>query len=108
MSYRHSMLALLFALVALLAPSLAAGYGALAAAPAPAVCAVDDGVEVPVFKPCEKQGGKRLLPCHPDLGVLAAMPAAPIWRPASVLQPTAGPMRRLLAPSADPPPPRRA
>jgi len=108
MSYIRSIPALLIALIGLVAPSVAAGYGALTADSAPAVLAVADGAGVPHYTPCEKQEGKLLLPCHPDPGILAAAVAERVWTPAKVLRPAAAAARRTPAPSADPPPPRRA
>ena len=109
MTHRRHLLILFVALFGLLSPSFAAGVGAVAASAAvPAITMADDaGPAVPQYKPCEKQGGKRVLPCHPDLGILAVAPEASAWAPAGRRFPAAEPLRRLLVPAADPPPPRR-
>ena len=110
MTLRRHILVLLAALFGLLAPTFTAGANALAAGMAPAaVTALDDGngPTVPHYKPCEKQGGKRVLPCHPDLGVLTAVEITPAFGPRTSLLATADLPYRRLVPAADPPPPRR-
>ena len=110
MTFRRHRVVLLVALFGLLSPSLAAGAGAIAsgmATPA-AVAAVDDTPQVPFFHPCKQQGGKRVLPCNPDPGVLTRPGAVLSWVPAERPAHLADPMLRLPVPAADPPPPRRA
>ena len=98
--------ALIVALVALGAPSLSLGMGLR-------VIDLSTRLEVSVSEPvaakpwgCKALGGKRVLPCHPDLGVIAAQPAAMAppagyrtWR--NVVLPLMA-----LAPEAELPPPR--
>lgn len=67
-----STIMVLFAVFALTAPTLAAGYVALRSTP-PARAA---GVAVSpilstVLKPCQVQGGKRMLPCQTYQAILA-------------------------------------
>ncbi len=108
MTLRRHILVLLVALFGLLAPSFAAGFSAVTASTTSVVVAAcDDGVELPEYKPCREQGGKRVLPCHPDLGILVAGAEAPAWGRSGRRGLTADPLRRTLVPAADPPPPRR-
>lgn len=108
MTFRRHILVLFVALLGLLSPSLAAGASAVATSAAPAVTAVaDDAPQVPMYHPCKKQGGKRVLPCHPDLGVLIRESASLEWVPAQRLAMRADPVLRMPVPAADPPPPRR-
>ncbi len=108
MTLRRHILVLLVALFGLLAPSFAAGFSAVTASTTSVVVAAcDDGVELPEYKPCREQGGKRVLPCHPDLGILVAGAEAPAWGRSARRGLTADPLRRTLVPAADPPPPRR-
>ncbi len=66
-----SFVILLFALVALASPS--AGALVRASQFNGKVAAVAQNVGGGILKlPCAAQGGKRVLPCHPDLGVLFA------------------------------------
>lgn len=110
MTIRRHLLFVFVALFGLLSPSFAAGFGALAASTAtPAITMADDAAPtVPHYKPCEKQGGKRVAPCHPDLGILTVVSETAGWAPAGRRLPLAEPMRRLPVPTTDPPPPRRS
>lgn len=107
MTQFRSALALLVAVLALLAPSLATGFTAAAATEVTVAAAMDDGIELPDYRPCEQQGGKRVLPCHPDLGLLVPPMTAPGWTLAAVPAIAADRMHPLPLRAADPPPPRR-
>lgn len=67
------MFCLMFSLLALLTP----GFAALASDFVPTPPAVErvwaadmSIVEISIFKPCQKQGGKRVVSCHIDTGLL--------------------------------------
>ena len=100
---------LLLALAALGAPSLSLGMGIGVAAPV--VASADTVMDAPeLVRPghCKSLGGKRVLPCHPDLGVMAGQVSA--IAPSS--RQTSGPDPVLalstMAPEAELPPPRLA
>lgn len=105
MTQSRSILVLLLAVLALLAPSVVVGFTAATAGEI--VVAADDGPELPLYRPCEKQGGKRVLPCHSDLGLLVPAIAAPVWTVAALPAIATDRMHPLPLRSADPPPPRR-
>lgn len=65
-----SIIVMLIALFALSSPSVAAGYDALAVSVGADFAIADDCSELHQYVPLKKQGGKRAVPCHPDLGVL--------------------------------------
>ena len=100
---------LLLALVALGVPSLSLGLGIGVAAPV--VASADTVADAPeLARPghCKSLGGKRVLPCHPDLGVMAGEVSA--IAPSSRQASGHDPMLALpaMAPEAELPPPRRA
>ena len=100
---------LLLALVALGVPSLSLGLGIGVAAPV--VASADTVADAPeLARPghCKSLGGKRVLPCHPDLGVMAGQIAAiaPASPPSSWQ--AAVPALPAVAPEAELPPPRLA
>ncbi|KKB82506.1 hypothetical protein VW29_16165 [Devosia limi DSM 17137] len=102
-----SILLLVFAVAALTGPSLTLGLGlnriALAHSTAPVV---SDGEPIS-FWSCKGLGGKRVMTCHPDLGVLVAslQPPAPQLQLAVLVgEPQVVQMRW---PEAELPPPRR-
>ena len=97
---------MLLALLALLAPSTGAALHAAAASGVVATAA-DAGTDVPAYGPCETRGGKRITSCSPDLGVLVSATTAPAPKMSEMRAVTANPMRRMLIPAAEPPPPRR-
>lgn len=67
-----SLLLLVFAVTALAAPSLTLGLGLNRLAhPHDGVTVASDGAPLEVIT-CKGLGGKRLMPCQPDLGVLSA------------------------------------
>jgi hypothetical protein len=103
-----SLAVMIFALAALLSPSLSVGLR-LAAPDAPVVATstAPADLRVELQRPCPQQGGTRVLPCQPDLGFLAAPPRAAggDGRPAYEL---ADELLRPSAESAAPLPPPRA
>ena len=99
--------ALIVALIALGGPSLSHGMGVQLSV---AVEADTAPAELVAAKPwgCKSLGGKRVLPCHPDLGVMTSQvpPAAPStrqWPEGAVALPLAA-----TVPEAELPPPRLA
>lgn len=102
--YRPFLLMLL-ALMALLAPSTGAVLHA--AASGVVVTAADAGADAPAYTPCETRGGKRIMSCSADLGVLVSATNAPVPKTSEVRALMANPMHRILTPAAEPPPPRR-
>lgn len=67
-----STMLVLFAVFALTAPTLAAGYAALRTAPpVRAAGVVVAPILSTVLKPCQAQGGKRVLPCQSHQAILA-------------------------------------
>lgn len=105
MTQVRSVLLMILAVLALTSPSLAVGVTA-AAANQVSMAAADD-VDGPGYRPCELQGGKRVLPCHPDLGLLVRTATQRFWTSASVPRPVPDLMLPNRAPKTDPPPPRR-
>ena len=104
-----SIATLLLALVALGVPSLSLGMGLGVAAPV--LVSADTVADAPeLVRPghCKSLGGKRVLPCHPDLGVMAGQVAA--IAPSSRQASGHGPVLALsaMAPEAELPPPRLA
>lgn len=102
-----SILALVMAIVALSAPSASLGMGVTG----PVWSLGDTQVSQPApakVLSCKSLGGKRVLPCHPDLGVMArTVPVAP---PPIGYRPDRHPGLPPLAaqaPEAELPPPRR-
>lgn len=100
-----SIAALIVALVALGAPSLSLGMSVY---PSTSTELHASSADLVAIKPCKSLGGKRVLPCHPDLGVMvsqALLVFPPIrqrsWR--DVMVPLAAPQ-----PEAELPPPRAA
>lgn len=103
-----SFFALLLALVALSAPSASLGMGVTG--PVWTLVDAQTSVAAPTkVISCKSMGGKRIMPCHPDLGVLAAL--KPVTIPQSehslVMTRAVAPMR-IPAPEAELPPPRAA
>lgn len=103
-----SFFVLLLALVALSAPSAALGMGVTR--PVLVQASVQETVSAPIkVMGCKSLGGKRVMPCHPDLGVLTRTGPLAIRQAAPSLA-----MPRLVAPSfvrvpeAELPPPRAA
>lgn len=94
--------ALVVAIVALSAPSASVGMGVAG----PAWTLSHTSAQSKVFS-CKSMGGKRVLPCHPDLGVMAT--TLPIKVSAIMENPTLGVSLPLIAvmPEAELPPPRR-
>lgn len=100
---------MLLALVALGVPSLSLGMGIGVAAPV--VASADTVAGAPeLARPghCKSLGGKRVLPCHPDLGVMAGQLSAiaPSGRRVSAHDPVLA--LSAMAPEAELPPPRLA
>ena len=109
MTRLFSIATLLLALVALGVPSLSLGMGVGVAAPV--VVSADTVADAPeLARPghCKSLGGKRVLPCHPDLGVMAGQVSAiaPSGRQASGHDPVLA--LSTTAPEAELPPPRLA
>jgi hypothetical protein len=109
MTRLFSIATMLLALVALGVPSLSLGMGIGVAAPV--VVSADTVADAPDLVRsghCKSLGGKRVLPCHPDLGVMAGQVAA--IAPASSSSPwrAALPVLPAVAPEAELPPPRLA
>lgn len=105
MTHLRPLLMLLLALLALTSPSMAVGINVLAGSPTQVVASADDGIGGPAYRPC-KQGGERVLPCHPDLGLLGATPARPVWTVLTTAVIITDPMPASRLPATDPPPPR--
>jgi hypothetical protein len=103
-----SIATLLLALVALGVPSLSLGMGLGVAAPV--LVSADTAGAPELVRPghCQSLSGKRVLPCHPDLGVMAGQVAA--IAPSSRQASGHGPVLALsaMAPEAELPPPRLA
>ena len=101
-----SIVTLVLALVALGAPSVSLGAGMTG----PVWTASDSTAsEQESVKPgdCKLLGGKRVLPCHPDLGVMSATALATV-APASHQSPLAVALPLIAAmPEAELPPPRQ-
>jgi hypothetical protein len=98
----------LLSLVALITPSLAAiSLGPMVISGADTVVVTLDTGAAPAFKPCQLQGGKRVLPCNPDRAVLSGVVLAPPATPALPRTPLEQQRPPSLAPAVDPPPPRR-
>ena len=102
---------LLFAAVAVLAlssPSLAVGFVTFTSSTGTVVNVVDGDVASgqPTYRPCEKQGGKRVLPCQPEPVLRGACAEVRSWSVAAV--PSFGSDRQtpVRSPATDPPPPR--
>ena len=107
MSRFLAILALIVALVGLSAPSVSLGMGVSGPVWAPFASQSAKAAPANLFS-CKSMGGKRTLPCHPDLGVIAGVQAiiVPSTRaPLSLVVelPAASDM-----PEAELPPPRRA
>lgn len=98
---------LTLALLALCAPSVSLGMGARMPVWTPMKTQVSSATQTKVFS-CKTLGGKRVLPCHPDQGVMAA-PIAFIDPPAR-LQPPSNVARAFATTKAEAelPPPRRS
>lgn len=96
---------LVLALVALSGPSLGMGLGLYGGPQHAQVTASSDDGTALVWK-CKDLGGKRVAPCHPDLGVLLA----PIYAtPPDLTDRTlvrVAPLARGQSPNAELPPPR--
>lgn len=103
-----SILTLIMALVALSAPSVSLGAGVRGPiwTSIPSDSAVSEPVLERIVVGCHLVGGKRLLPCHPDLGVMATTVSA--VRPSTSHQLPRGMALPLTAatPEAELPPPR--
>ncbi|KRA44891.1 hypothetical protein [Devosia sp. Root635] len=104
-----SIATLLLALVALGAPNLSRGVGIGVGTLVAVAGGVDMVTDAPAMaRPghCKSLGGKRVLPCHPDLGVMAAQISAiaPASRSSSWFD--AVPALPSVAPEAELPPPR--
>lgn len=101
-----SILLLVFAVAALAGPSFTLGLGLNGIAHAHSTATVvSDGEPITVWS-CKSLGGKRVMPCHPDLGVLSGLlreaePPAPVALSRAVRLPV--PTR---FPEAELPPPR--
>jgi hypothetical protein len=100
-----SIIVLILALVGLSAPSVSLGMGI--SGPEWSSVASDASGAIPIkLVGCKSLGGKRLLPCHPDQGVIIGLVVA--IAPSSA----ASPLRRVPlpgamgAPKAELPPPR--
>ncbi|QDZ12041.1 hypothetical protein [Devosia ginsengisoli] len=96
---------LILALVALAAPSLSVG---VSAHPPTSTQVHASSGNLLAIKPCKSLGGKRVLPCHPDLGVMVSQASLVFpsirqrsWR--DVVLPLAAPQ-----PETELPPPRAA
>lgn len=102
-----SILLLVFAVMALTGPSLTLGLGLNRIVHAGStVTEVGDSDPI-TFWSCKGLGGKRLMPCHPDLGVLVASLDAPAQLHRPIME-----VAELLPtftrwPEAELPPPRR-
>ncbi|MET3897838.1 hypothetical protein ABIB57_001784 [Devosia sp. UYZn731] len=103
-----SILALIMALVALSAPSVSLGAGVRGPlwTSIPSDSAVSGPASDRIVVGCHLVGGKRLLPCHPDLGVMVTT--------VSTVRPSIGhhlarammPPLTAATPEAELPPPR--
>lgn len=105
MSRLLSFFALILALVALSAPSASLGMGVTG--PVWTVSKVDSAAPMTIqVTGCKSLGGKRVAPCHPDLGVLSTIGpvTVPVVRHAATRSRPAAPAT-ILAPEAELPPP---
>lgn len=101
-----SILLLVIAIVALAGPSLNMGLGLNRIAHAYSTqAAVSDGEPI-TFWSCKGLGGKRVMPCQPDLGVLVAGLRAPEHSAGVTVAVVATPSRPARWPEAELPPPR--
>lgn len=103
-----SILALIMALVALSAPSVSLGMGVRGPVwtSVSSESSVSEQVSERIVVGYQLLGGKRLLPCHPDLGVIATTvsavrPSSGHQLPRITVQPLTA-----AAPEAELPPPR--
>lgn len=101
-----SLFVLILAVAALSGPSLARGLDGLGNRSAPLYVVVDDDGLKPAWFDCKTRDGKRQVPCHPDLGVLAtALPQSPEPMVAPLLVSSVSPPPARF-PEAELPPPR--
>jgi len=100
-----SFIVLIFALVALSGPSLGMGLGLHGVPHGGEVVVTSDGGSALIWT-CKGLGGKRLLPCHPDLGVLTETPDDHVPALAARAVVIAALLERGQVPSAELPPPR--
>jgi hypothetical protein len=101
-----SIVTLIMALVALSAPSVSLGMGVRGPVWTSSDSSVSELASAKVGD-CKLLGGKRVLPCHPDLGVMATTmsggePPLSLWLPRAVALPLTA-----ATPKAELPPPRR-
>ena len=102
-----SILLLVFAVVVLTGPSLTLGLGLNRIAHASStVTVVSDGEPI-TFWSCKGLGGKRVMTCHPDLGVLVAPLQAPSQPPQMAMLVGEPLLVTNRWPEAELPPPRR-
>jgi hypothetical protein len=107
MTYLRSLLLMILAVLALTGPSLAVGAAAVSVREVPlAVTLADDEARATAFHSCQRQGGKGLPACYPDLGPLALAAGQPLWTSAGAPVPAVVPMLRKRSPNIEPPPPR--
>lgn len=101
-----SILALIVAIVALSAPSVSLGMGVTGPVWSLGDTHVSSLVATKVLN-CKSLGGNRVLPCHPDLGLMAG--AMPVAGPSAGYPPERAVLPPLVAqaPEAELPPPRR-
>ncbi len=101
-----SIFALVVAIVALSAPSVSLGMGVTGPVWSVGETQVSKAAPAKVLS-CKSLGGKRVLPCHPDLGVITG--PLPVAEPPTDYRPgrNAGlPPLAAQAPEAELPPPR--
>lgn len=101
-----TLVALCFALLALCSPSLAVGVKAATMHDVVVVAAAGEIAPVTVQSPCQAQGGKRVLPCQSDLGVLPGVIAKATPAAVALHLPRNDLMPASIVPDADLPPPR--
>lgn len=100
-----SILMLVLAIVALSGPSFGMGFGLHGVPQHGHSVTSKDGHAAFVWK-CKELGGKRVMPCHPDIGVLVPALAStpPSLSARSVVRIV--PLARGQSPTAELPPPR--
>jgi hypothetical protein len=101
-----SLIIMVVALVALAGPSLSRGLEGVRIDAGSVVTAADTEGEQTHLWGCKTLGGKRLVPCHPDLGVLAPPPGPMVPSQGPLLRPDADAIGSAMPPETELPPPR--
>lgn len=100
-----SIVVLIVALVGLCTPSLSQGMGVSGAVWSSNVSQASALTTTRAFS-CKSLGGKRVLPCHPDQGVMTGMAAANVPSDKAALSRRIALPESIGGPEAELPPPR--